>query len=53
MKIGKYEISKKNMIIIGIILAFVIGIILLTKKDGKIFYNPDANIKIVKSEASN
>ena len=53
MKIGKYDISKKNMIIIGgIILAFVIGIILLTKKDGKIFYNPDANIKIVKSEAS-
>ncbi|MDY4618898.1 MAG: hypothetical protein SO484_02710 [Bacilli bacterium] len=53
MKIGKYDISKKNMIIIGvIILAFVIGVILLTKKDGKIFYNPDANIKIVKSEAS-
>ena len=53
MKIGKYDISKKNMIIIGgIILAFVIGIILLTKKGGKIFYNPDANIKIVKSEAS-
>ena len=53
MKIGKYDISKKNMIIIGgIILAFVIGIILLTKKNGKIFYNPDANIKIVKSEAS-
>ena len=53
MKIGKYDISKKNMIIIGgIILAFIIGIILLTKKDGKIFYNPDANIKIVKSEAS-
>ena len=53
MKIGKYDISKKNMIIIGgIILAFVIGIILLTKNDGKIFYNPDANIKIVKSEAS-
>ena len=53
MKIGKYDISKKNMIIIGvIILAFVIGIILLTKKDGKIFYNPDANIKIVKSETS-
>ena len=53
MKIGKYDISKKNMIIIGvIILAFVIGIILLTKKGGKIFYNPVANIKIVKSEAS-
>ena len=53
MKIGKYDISKKNMIIIGgIILAFVIGIILLTKKDGKIFYNHDANIKIVKSEAT-
>ena len=53
MKIGKYDISKKNMIIIGvIILVFVIGVILLTKKDGKIFYNPDANIKIVKSEAS-
>ena len=53
MKIGKYDISKKNMVIIGgVILAFVIGIILSTKKDGKIFYNPDANIKIVKSEAS-
>ena len=53
MKIGKYDISKKNMIIIGgTILVFVIGIILLTKNDGKIFYNPDANIKIVKSEAS-
>ena len=53
MKIGKYDISKKNMIIIGgIILAFVIGIVLLTKKDGKIFYNLDASIKIVKSEAS-
>ena len=38
MKIGKYDISKKNMIIIGgIILAFVIGVILLTKKDGKYF----------------
>ena len=53
MKIGKYDISKKNMIIIGvIILVFVIGVILLTKKDGKIFYNLDASIKIVKSEAS-
>ena len=53
MKIGKYDISKKNMIIIGgTILVFVIGVILLTKRDGKIFYNPDANIKIVKSEAS-
>ena len=53
MKIGKYDISKKNVMIIGgAILVLVIGIILLTKKDGKIFYNPDANIKIVKSEAS-
>ena len=53
MKIGKFEISKKNMIIIGgVIIALVIGIILLTKNDGKIFYNPDANIKIVKSQAS-
>ena len=53
MKIGKYDISKKNMIIIGgIILAFVIGVILLTKKDGKIFDKLDASIKIVKSEAS-
>ncbi len=53
MKIGKYDISKKNVMIIGgAILVLVIGIILLTKKDGKIFYNPDANIKIVKSEAN-
>ena len=44
MKIGKYDISKKNMIIIGgIIFAFVIGIVLLTKKDGK-----KLNSKIIK-----
>ena len=38
MKIGKYDISKKNMIIIGgIIFAFVIGIVLLTKRMEKYF----------------
>ena len=50
MKIGKINISQKNLIIIGIA---VIGCaILLIKGGSKIFYNPDANVKIVKSEAN-
>lgn len=54
MKTNKLNISSKKMLIVGaVVIVLVIGIILLTKKDGKsIFYNPDANIKIVKSEAS-
>ena len=51
MKIGKLNISKKNLIIIVIIG----GIILLTKggSNGKgVFYNPDKNIKIAKSKAN-
>ena len=52
MKIGKLNISVKNMIIIGIaVIVVIIGVISLTGKKG-IFYNPDKNIKIVKSEAS-
>ena len=56
MKIEKLNISKKNFIIIGIVVLVIIGgIILLTKggNNGKgIFYNPDKNIKIVKSKAN-
>ena len=56
MKIGKINISKKNLIIISAaILVIIGGVILLTKvgNEGKgVFYNPDKNIKIVKSEAS-
>ena len=56
MKIGKFDISQKNLIIIGaVVLAAIVGIILFNKDDIKgngIFYNPDANVKIVKSEAS-
>ena len=52
MKMGKLNISVKNMIIIGIaVIVVIIGVISLTGKKG-IFYNPDKNIKIVKSEAS-
>lgn len=53
MKIGKLNISKKNLIIIVIVI--IGGIILLTKggSNGKgVFYNPDKNIKIAKSKAS-
>lgn len=53
MKIGKLNISKKNLIIIVIVI--IGGIILLTKggNNGKgVFYNPDKNIKIAKSKAS-
>ena len=56
MKIGKLNISKKNLIIIVIVIFVIIGgIILLTKggSNGKgVFYNPDKNIKIAKSKAS-
>ena len=56
MKIGKLNISKKNLIIIGIVVFVIIGgIILLTKggSNGKgVFYNPDKNIKIAKSKAN-
>ena len=54
IKIGKLNISKKNLIIIGVVILIVIGgILLLTRDNGKgLFYNPDKNIKIVKSEAS-
>lgn len=53
MKIGKLNISKKNLIIIVIVI--IGGIILLTigGSNGKgVFYNPDKNIKIAKSKAS-
>ena len=57
MKLNKLNISKKNFIIIGVVVLVIIGgIILLTKggRNGKgLFYNPDSNIKIVKSNANN
>ncbi len=54
MKIGKFNISKKNLIVIGIVVVLTIGCIFIVNKgDNKgLFYNPDKNIKIVKSEAS-
>ena len=54
IKIGKLNISKRNLIIIGVVILIVIGgILLLTRDNDKgLFYNPDKNIKIVKSEAS-
>lgn len=56
MKFNKINLTKKNLFIIGIVaIAFIGGIILLTKggSNGKgILYNPDKNIKIVKSEVS-
>ena len=54
IKIGKLNISKRNLIIISVVIIIVIGgILLLTKSNSKgLFYNPDKNIKIVKSEAS-
>ena len=54
MKIGKLNISKKDLIIVGAAIILVIGgIVFLGKKGSKgIFYNLDKNIKIVKSEAS-
>lgn len=49
MKLNKLNISKKNFIIIGVVVLVIIGgIILLTKggRNGKgLFYNPDSNIK--------
>ena len=54
MKIGKLNISKKNLIMIGIIVIFAIGCVFIVNKGSNkgLFYNPDKNIKIVKSEAS-
>ena len=56
MKIGKFDISQKNLIIIGaVVLTAIVGIILFNNgniKGNGIFYNPDANVKIVKSETS-
>ena len=54
IKIGKLNISKRNLIIIGVVILIVIGgVLLLPRGNGKgLFYNPDKNIKIVKSEAS-
>ena len=56
MKIGEINISKKNLIIISAaILVIIGGVIFLTKVGNKgkgVFYNPDKNIKIIKSEAS-
>ena len=54
MKIGKFNISKKNLIVIGVAVVFIIGsIFIVNKGDNKgLFYNSDKNIKIVKSEAS-
>ena len=52
MKIGKLNISVKNIVIIGIAVVLVIlCIVSFTSKKG-IFYNPDAHLKIVKSEAN-
>lgn len=56
MKFNKINLTKKSLFIIGIVaIAFIGGIILLAKggSNGKgILYNPDKNIKIVKSEVS-
>ena len=56
MKFNKINLTKKNLFIISIVaIAFIGGIILFTKggSNGKgILYNPDKNIKIVKSEVS-
>ena len=55
MKIGKLNISKKNLIIIGISILTVIGVTIILTKDTKgkgVFYNPDKNVKIIKSKAS-
>ena len=43
IKIGKLNISKKNLIIISVVIFIVIGgILLLTRDNGKgLFYNPD------------
>ena len=46
MKIGKFNISKKNLIVIGVVVVFVIGCIFTVNKGGNkgLFYNPDKNI---------
>lgn len=57
MKLDKLNISKKNFIIIGVVVLVIIGGIILLTKGGRnvkgLFYNPDSNIKIVKSNANN
>lgn len=35
MKIGKFNISKKNLIVIGVVVVFVIGCIFTVNKGGK------------------
>lgn len=56
MKIGKVNISKKSLVIICVILfTIIISIVLFSRgvsKSSGVFYNPDKNIKIVRSKAS-
>lgn len=56
MKIGKVNISKKSLFIICVILfTIIISIVLFSRGASKVsgvFYNPDKNIKIVRSKAS-
>ena len=56
MKIGKVNISKKSLVIICVILfTIIISIVLFSRGASKVsgvFYNPDKNIKIVRSKAS-
>lgn len=56
MKIEKPKISQKKLIIFSIIAIVVIGGVILlangSKKGKGLFYDPDANVKIVKSEGS-
>lgn len=56
MKIGKVNISKKSLFIICVILfTIIISIVLFSRGASKasgMFYNPDKNIKIVRSKAS-
>ena len=49
IKIGKLNISKRNLIIIGVVILIVIGgILLLTRDNGKgLFYYPDKIIILV------
>ena len=54
MEIKKLNGSQKKLLIVGVaVFMVVLGSVLFVKGGSKgIFYNPDANIKIVKSEAS-
>ena len=54
MEIKKLNGSQKKLLIVGVaVFMVVLGSVLFVKDGSKgIFYNPDANIKIVKSEAS-